>query len=309
MTEAYIVCVDDLIQNIQYFRDADRTELLKYVPMGSNYCDRYHGYITGSQKSSVFKNCNKLDVYYSNTKYYLNTTMNLEEHMKRADPPMEHNIVVHPHIFGKIYANIIDPNGSRLLQPFLIQKCTFDSMKRNKYNYEIKIHQIVKLLESENALIQQWLESRVGVRGFATNEKQGPLDPNSYESLYKNDSMSIREHVEMYLRDNEQCNYNTVHHGTNYLISITQSQFDMLKNAYTDDEKLTNLLVNMQPVIGTNAVTEFTDSREVLQKPLSHDQAIIASAKLASLLSQQSLQSQQPLLQLRKKRSSRCNIS
>lgn len=295
MCEAYNISVDDLEKIIVCFEQDVQDELLKYVPMGSNYCDKIHGCdnnndgsvftqrvtqrdtsckycLKKTQNNSVLRNdCrmsrefNKLKcTYYQGDEYYRNTNITLEEHLKRTHPPPGHNIVVHPYIL-EIILNAI--HKLWICQILLIQKCIYDSSKQEAYEYKIKTHSVVHLLGSDNPRIQEWLDTVV-IKGFTLNNKKGSPNPlqvktESYESMYMNESMTIRQHVELYQRDSEQCNYNTVNYGTEYHLLISQSQFDLLKNAYIDDKNLKSIYVEMNHINGTNTITNFIGSAEI----------------------------------------------
>lgn len=287
MCEAYIVSVENLKEMIIHFKKSERDELLKYVPMGSNYCTQIHGcdndrtfpcslctkrldkQLEKDSDSRICKDFNKLRCLYINDSYYHNTMINLEEHLQRTHPPPGHNIVVAPETFNKIYDNMME--SSKPLQMLLRQKCIYDSSMRETYEYKIETHRIAKLLDHVNPLIQRWLDT-IAIKGFVNNEKKGPMNPKSYESLYMSTTMTIREHVEMYLRDSEQCNHNTVYYGTRYNLLMSQSQIDLLKNAYIDDKNLMELSVRMDPVDGTNAVIEFIGPMEPIHRPITYDE-------------------------------------
>ncbi len=299
MSEAYIVSVENLKELIIHFKESERNVLLKYVPMGSNYCVHIHGCDRDSdsdkknpcshcnkkiEKDSLSKinhrmtrNYNELNCYYFDTEYYNNTSINLEEHMNRTHPPPGHNIVVDHMIFEKIIKNMM--LTSNPLQMLLRQKCLYDSSMKETYQYNVETHRIVKLydLYKENApyhnpMICEWMDS-VAIRGFATNENaKKELIPESYESLYKSTQMTIRQHVEMYMRDSDQCNHNTVYYAIKYNLLMSQNQFDLLKNAYLNNQNLKELLVIMLSVENTNSVIKFIGSREPIYRPLTYEE-------------------------------------
>jgi hypothetical protein len=76
-------------------------------------------------------------------------------------------------------------------------------------------------------------------------------------------------------------------YGTQYYVQISQSQFDLLKDAYLGDKNLIELLIDMGPVEETNSVTNFFGSMESVYRPFSsnydnYDNEMIETATNAS---------------------------
>lgn len=301
MCEAYAILVKDLKKLLDGIGDnakkyeSIKNELLKYVPMGDNYCADFHGCDNNQQGSChlcalreydyrLVRDFNKLKCYENDNSYYHNSFVSLREHLERTHPPINYNVIVHPHFFEKIKKciNSMDPIlwiELKLLTGICYKKCSFDSSKKETYEYHILTHRAVNLLNSTNPIIQYWLNT-VAVKGCARYDEksEGSYDPESYESLYKSTRFTIRQHLEMFKRDSKQCNYNTVNFGTEYSILMYQNQFDLLKSAYLNDKELNELNVQMIPVSETNAI-HFIDKE---YQHLDHDGFSFNKKKLSN---------------------------
>ena len=151
------------------------------------------------------------------------------------------------------------------------KKCIYDSSKKETYEYQIQTHCVVDLLDSKDPTVQQWLDI-MGIRGFTEtkcDKKNQPCDPESYCTLYKSTTLTIRQHLEMFKRDSKQCNYNTVNHGTKYGLIMSQSQYDLLKHAYLNDNKMNELTVRMIPVPDTNAISFIDKDNKYWEKDVN----------------------------------------
>lgn len=294
MCEAYTVSVECLSEMIVYFEKSVQEKLLNYVPMGSNYCEEINGCDNRDDKTipcslcfrkieknslsktnfSFTRKYNGLECsYYEFGKHYFhNTNICLKEHFNRTHPPAGHEVIVDVETFEIINNNMMI--SSKPLQMILRQKCLYDSSKQETYEYQIQTHKCVKLLftsDSLNPLISQWFDT-IPIKGYVKNEKMNNLNPESYESLYTSETMTIREHVMMYQRDSEQCNHNTVNFGTQYMLLISQNQFNMLKNAYMNDRMIKPLSVEMVSVDNTNTVTGYLGSKEPIHRPITYNE-------------------------------------
>jgi hypothetical protein len=294
MCDAYVIHVHDLKKALHLFDEATRNEILQYVPMGDNYCTDFHGCDSDAcdtcmkgrfdhrspekvdpnhfcQDIRSVRNYNQMKCCYYDIQYSHNSNLTIDEHFKRTHLPVGGQVViVDPKMFEKIKqllktSNPMDWNKLHLTCVGYTQ-CIFDSTKKESYNFFVDTHIIVKLLDSTNPEIQQWLDTLCN--GVASCEKKidDSYDPESYESLYKN-TMTIRQHVEMFQRDHVQCNYNSVNHGIKYTIMMSQPQFDLLKNAYLNDSNISELIVVMHCVKDTNAVNFNGNEKKHLTNP------------------------------------------
>lgn len=272
-------------------------ELLEYVPLGDNYyvgpdsgpgntvysgfngntvCSGFNGNTCQGNNCSKSK-CTYDDIYpyplfekrFNNLKcnffmdsYYHNSTENLGELMKKIHISIEHNVIVSSRIFEIIAAQQkIKKYNFRDYTTIRYQKCIYDATKKEAYEYVVAVKDIVKFISSVNPMIYRWLET-VPNKGFTDKDiEKDRINPESYESLYKNSLLTIRQHTEMYHRDRNQCNHNTVNHGITYMLSLNQNQFDFLRDIYIDDPNLPELHVSINFINETNGLIKFLDQK------------------------------------------------
>lgn len=249
MCEAYAITIENLREHIESFDPMVKKELLEYVPMGNNIVTDHDDMYNGLE-------CHYITV----NQHYRNSTMSLNKLMMIKDINILHNVIVHPEIFEKIKQQMMKKRNTEQYRIIGYKKCIYDSSRKDKYEFRIPVKNIVPFLDSVNPMVQKWLDM-VPYKGFVTSEKSGSLNPESYESMYKNTSLSTRQHVSLYHRDQDQCNYNTVNHGINYLLSLTQDQFDFLKEIYINDknQQLPKLIMAITSIKETNALIDFID--------------------------------------------------
>lgn len=271
-------------------------ELLKYVPVSSNYSDKFHGCddilnkpcglcLEKNNDRRVIRNYNNLECYYVSYEYYSDSSASLEEHLKKKHPPLEHSVILSSEIFEKIKHQVdkIHPmiwiSSMKLSLGMHYKRCTYDSSKEESCEYKLPIHCIVHFLDSDDPLIQQWLDT-VAVKGCAEYDNNNfEKDPESYETLYQSTTFTIRQHLEMYKKDSKQCNYNTVNYGIKYHLLIYQGQYDLLRQAYINDDKLPELFVHMIPVQGTNVVVSIDERWNYLEKDCTWSNANVNRKK------------------------------
>lgn len=299
--QAYAIIITTLRDVFNSFDPEIQKELLEYVPMGDNYCigppeselkevseeDMNLYSLTGQMVGGAEEYDPLYERKYNGLRcncilidYYHNSTMSLSTLMTKKYINEMHHVIVHQDVFEKIKAQIL---GSLLRRgrkreigedncTIWYMRCIYDSSREEAFEYVIYVKNIVKLLESENQKIQKWLET-IPNKGFVNVEDasiSNTQNHNSYQIQYKNSLLSVRQHASMYHRDQNQCNYNTVNHGSllgglTYMLSLSQYQFDLLKDAYIESKESTlpKLNVLMKEIPNTNTMIKFLDERYV----------------------------------------------
>lgn len=153
----------------------------------------------------------------------------MKEHIDQKHLNCLHNVVVHPWFFEELTKM---PMEDLRMFHLTFQRCMYDENKSQpqSYHYPTQIKDLKKLINSTNPWIFE-LMGTVPLRGYATSEKKtGVYVAGTYEEICGS-TMSLGEHIKMYLRDQNICNFNTVNYDISYCVDLSQYQVDILIKA------------------------------------------------------------------------------
>jgi hypothetical protein len=178
-----------------------------------------------------------LDVDYHGYDNIYGSNLTISDHINQKDNT-ENDYVVLSSDDYKIIEQIVLTHLDCCFN-FRYFECIYDKERSNEkiYTYSTKMFGLVKLLELKGFPQIDKLLSMNPNKVYATNEKKDEpyLANNTYEVLFAT-TMTLGEHVRMYQRDQNICNYNTVNHNIEYYVVLSQEQYDLLSSSMLSDD-------------------------------------------------------------------------
>jgi hypothetical protein len=229
----YMMSIEDLKTMINRLTSNRSTiavqKISNMVPLGTNYLNNRLPLIT--KTNNVKCVCFNLDD--CNNLY--NSQLTVTQHIEQKDIKWNDYVVLRSDDF-EIIKQIVLTSSIHL--HFGYFECIYDRERSNEktYKYPTKICNLVKLLGSEDLTHINKLLSINPIEVCATGKKKDePYLAETYEVLYAT-TMTLGEHIKMYQRDQNICNYNTVNHGIGYEIALSQEQYDLLSASMLSDD-------------------------------------------------------------------------
>jgi hypothetical protein len=226
---AYAISIDNLRKTFEKSSsDSKIQKLLDYVPMGTNYVIKpFNSNWSEKTKEFIFGDLT-IKCHDGGYNRYFNSKLTLREHINQPYLNCLHRVIVHPWFLEHLEQIPMDELMILMLD---YQRCMYDENKSQTqtYDYSIEIWKLKKLIDSSNLHVVELLETNT--QGYATCEKNsGIYIAGTYEEMCKS-TMSLREHIRMYQRDQDICNFNTVNYGIHYYVNLSQNQVDLLVKA------------------------------------------------------------------------------
>lgn len=194
------------------------------VPLATNYFEN---------KIPIYTKMNNIHcTYYSfdhRDNDYHHSRLTVAEHINQKGTEGLDYVVLTPTDFEIIKQIVLT---SQYYFHFGYHECIYDTKRSNvkTYTYTTKINNLVKLLDlpkGDHPQIDKLL-SLNPIEIIVTGEKKDePYLAEKYEVLYRA-TMTLDEHIRMYQRDQDCCNYNTVNHGISYEVKLSQEHYDLL---------------------------------------------------------------------------------
>lgn len=287
--EGYVIRIhffDELLKLMP--NDPNVKKLMDCIPLGTNY---YIGpkesldYKNGNNNEnkngdSPFHSCNYFGIkcsYGIACYHFYADNLTLQQHIDRKYTNELRkrsllSVVLELDDFKLLEKIVYDKNSDDNLC-IIYDKCFFDTTKKIVRRYNTHAHKLVQLLDyniDEN--VQKMLDlhpikAYVSEKKDKDKDKDKNCDQNSYEVLYEKD-MPLREHLLMYKRDENICNYNTVNHGISYSIELSRDQFDLLIKTAENNPAISDITISISLDKETDAVTIDNDNkRTTLQRP------------------------------------------
>lgn len=263
---AYVLSIEELKRAFEKanFNNPNIQKFLNYVPMGTNYLKNPLNSDCSEQSNSITYE-NLVIKFLGEYEVYFNSKLTLKEHIDQKYLHCLYYVVVHPWFFEELTK--MQMEDLRLFS-LRYQRCVYDENKSQPqtYHYPMQIKDLKKLIESTNPWILELLET-IPLRGYATSEKKsGVYVAGTYEEMYKS-TMSLGEHIKMYLRDQNICNFNTVNYGISYCVDLSQNQVDFLIKAAKENSLLNKYeLIIILDNTTTSPITCLSDREHFHQK-------------------------------------------
>jgi hypothetical protein len=161
--------------------------------------------------------------------------LTISEHINQKDNSKDDYVILSSDDY-KIIEQIILKHPTYL--NFRYFKCIYDKERSNEktYTYSTDIFNLVKLLELKDFPHIDKLLSIDPFKVYTTGEKKDePYLAETYEVLFAS-TMTLGEHIRMYQRDRNICNYNAVNHNIKYYVTLSQEQYDLLTASMLSDD-------------------------------------------------------------------------